>query len=96
LLCPQELLSIIPELEISDLVGGLYCDEDGYLDPYSVMQAYRENAQALGVEYISGEIVSLMTEKDRITGVNLAELPVSQHSSSPRLSGLCLVCCSLI
>ncbi|MER2089607.1 MAG: FAD-dependent oxidoreductase [Sporosarcina sp.] len=73
LLSSQELLSIIPELEISDLAGGLYCHEDGYLDPYSVMQAYRKNAQALGVEYISGEIMSLLTERDRITGVRLAD-----------------------
>jgi FAD-dependent oxidoreductase domain-containing protein 1 len=71
LLSPQELLSIIPELEISDLAGGLYCHEDGYLDPYSVMQAYRKNAQSLGVVYISEEVESLLMEKDKITGVRL-------------------------
>ena len=56
ILSPKELLNIIPELEIGDLAGGLFCREDGYLDPYSVMQAYRKNAQALGVEYISEEV----------------------------------------
>ncbi|WP_186672562.1 FAD-binding oxidoreductase [Sporosarcina sp. BP05] len=71
LLSPQELVTIIPELETSDLAGGLYCHEDGYLDPYSVMQAYRRNALALGVDYISGEIISLLTERDKITGVRL-------------------------
>ena len=71
LLSPQELLPIIPELEISDLAGGLYCHEDGYLDPYSVMQAYRKNAQSLGVDYISEEVESLLTERDKITGVRL-------------------------
>ena len=71
LLSPQELLAIIPELEISDLAGGLYCHEDGYLDPYSVMQAYRKNAQSLGVDYISEEVESLLTERDKIIGVRL-------------------------
>ena len=37
------------------------------------MQVYRKNVQALGVEIISGEIISLLTERDRITGVRLAD-----------------------
>ena len=72
LLTPKELLTIIPELEIADLAGGLYCHEDGYLDPYSVMQAYRKKAQALGVEYIAGEVASLLTGNGKMTGVRLA------------------------
>lgn len=40
LLTPDELQNVIPELTTDDLVGGLYCAEDGYLDPYSVMQGY--------------------------------------------------------
>jgi FAD-dependent oxidoreductase domain-containing protein 1 len=76
---PSEILSsvdlsnIIPELEIGDLVGGLYCKEDGYLDPHSVMQAYRKNAQAMGVEYISAEVALLTTEGGRMTGVQLVD-----------------------
>ncbi|WP_342513119.1 FAD-dependent oxidoreductase [Sporosarcina sp. FSL K6-1522] len=73
LLTPKELLPIIPELEIGDLAGGLYCHEDGYLDPYSVMQAYRKKAQALGVEYIAEEVESLVTEGAGITGVRLTD-----------------------
>ncbi|MFC5587871.1 NAD(P)/FAD-dependent oxidoreductase [Sporosarcina soli] len=69
----HELLDIIPELETGDLAGGLFCKEDGYLDPYSVMQAYRKNAQVLGVEYISAEIAALLAEKGQMTGVQLAD-----------------------
>ncbi|NYF24382.1 glycine/D-amino acid oxidase-like deaminating enzyme [Sporosarcina sp. JAI121] len=73
ILSTSDLLNIIPELETSDLGGGLFCKEDGYLDPYSVMQAYRKNAQGLGVEYITAEVSSLTTEGGRMTGVQLVD-----------------------
>lgn len=69
----DELLDVIPELEVGDLAGGLYCSEDGYLDPYSVMQAYRKNAQALGVNYISAEVAALTAENGKMTGIRLVD-----------------------
>lgn len=68
-LAPEELLSVIPELNIKDLAGGLFCSEDGYLDPYSVMQAYKHQARESGVDYISEEVDTILYEQDRITGV---------------------------
>ena len=71
LLTAKDLLHIIPELNIEDLAGGLYCHEDGYLDPYSVMQGYKKNAQKLGVEYISQEVDTILTSQNHVTGVRL-------------------------
>jgi len=71
LLSPQELLSIIPELNIDDLAGGLYCAEDGYLDPYSVMIGYAKKAKQLGATYIYKPVDHLLTGRDGITGVEL-------------------------
>jgi FAD-dependent oxidoreductase domain-containing protein 1 len=70
-LSANELLNIIPELNIDDLAGGLYCHEDGYLDPYSVMQGYKKNAQRLGVEYISEEVETILTTQNKVTGIRL-------------------------
>lgn len=72
-LSASEILNIIPELETGDLAGGLFCKEDGYLNPYSVMQAYRKNAQILGVEYLSMEVDSLLAENGRMTGIRLVD-----------------------
>ncbi|KAB7704782.1 FAD-dependent oxidoreductase [Bacillus aerolatus] len=69
----DELRSIIPELAVNDLAGGLYCSEDGYLDAYSVMQTYKKNAQKLEVDYVSKEVDTFLTENDRITGVRLLD-----------------------
>jgi FAD-dependent oxidoreductase domain-containing protein 1 len=71
LLDKNELLNIIPELNIDDLAGGLYCQESGYLDPYSVMQGYIKCSKKLGAEYIYEEVESLLTEQDQIKGVRL-------------------------
>lgn len=80
LLSPPELLNIIPELNIKDLAGGLYCHEDGYLDPYSVMQGFRKNAQKMGVEYITEEVDTILTTQNRVTGVRLI---TGQEYTSP-------------
>ncbi|MGE8203126.1 NAD(P)/FAD-dependent oxidoreductase [Heyndrickxia sp. NPDC080065] len=77
-LTAQELIDIIPELNIQDLAGGLYCHEDGYLDPYSVMQGYRKNAQKLGVEYISEEVETILTEQNKVTGIRLVNGEIYQ------------------
>ena len=73
ILSTSDLLNIIPELETGDLAGGLFCKEDGYLDPYSVMQAYRKNAQHLEVDYVTAEVSSLLTEGGRMKGVQLVD-----------------------
>ena len=67
ILTTNDLHNIIPERETKDLAGGLFCSEDGYLDPYSVMQAYRKNARRLGVEYENAEVASIQTENGSIT-----------------------------
>ncbi|WP_027416031.1 NAD(P)/FAD-dependent oxidoreductase [Aneurinibacillus terranovensis] len=73
LLVKDELLDIIPELNIDDLAGGLFCSESGYLDPYSVMQGYIKCAKKLGAEYVYEEVDSLLIEQDQIKGVRLVD-----------------------
>ncbi|MFD2638956.1 NAD(P)/FAD-dependent oxidoreductase [Piscibacillus salipiscarius] len=69
LLTPEELKNIIPEVNTHDLTGGLYCAEDGYLDPYSVMQGYVKKVKELGGQYVQDEIYSVNKEKGHVTGV---------------------------
>ncbi|MDF2036658.1 FAD-binding oxidoreductase [Cytobacillus oceanisediminis] len=69
----ESLLNIIPELNIDDIAGGLYCSESGYLDPYSVMLGYVRYAKKLGAEYIYDEVDSLITETGKVKGIKLAD-----------------------
>ncbi|WP_264737500.1 NAD(P)/FAD-dependent oxidoreductase [Cytobacillus firmus] len=69
----ESLFNIIPELNIDDIAGGLYCSESGYLDPYSVMLGYVKYAKKLGAEYIYDEVESLITETGKVKGIKLAD-----------------------
>lgn len=71
LLNRNELLTIIPELNVEDLAGGLYCAEDGYLDPYSVMQGFARKARELGVSYIYEPVEEIIMERSNVNGVKL-------------------------
>ncbi|GGD02038.1 FAD-dependent oxidoreductase [Thalassobacillus devorans] len=70
-LLPDELKDIIPELNTDDLAGGLYCAEDGYLDPYSVMQGYIKKAKQLGAHYVYEGVDRILTDRNGVTGVQL-------------------------
>ncbi|OZU90492.1 FAD-dependent oxidoreductase [Virgibacillus indicus] len=88
LLTKEELLSIIPELNIDDLNGGLYCSEDGYLDPYSVMQGYVRKAKQLGANYVYEEIDTILESGGNISGVKLTngeiyEAPIVVNCAGP-------------
>ncbi|MDQ0214148.1 glycine/D-amino acid oxidase-like deaminating enzyme [Oikeobacillus pervagus] len=77
-LSAHELQKIIHELNIEDLAGGLYCHEDGYLDPYSIMQSYRKHAQRRGVEYLYQEVDGILEEQKQITGIRLVDGTIYQ------------------
>ncbi|SDJ13637.1 NAD(P)/FAD-dependent oxidoreductase [Natribacillus halophilus] len=71
LLNKEDLLNIIPELNTDDLAGGLFCAEDGYLDPYSVMQGYIKQSKKMGAKYIYEEVDTILTDHNEVTGVRL-------------------------
>ncbi|WP_175614564.1 NAD(P)/FAD-dependent oxidoreductase [Piscibacillus halophilus] len=88
ILTASELTQIIPELNTSDLTGGLYCGEDGYLDPYSVMQGYVKKVKELGGRYVYDEIYSIKEDSGRVTGVvtkdgMLYKAPIVINSAGP-------------
>src|SRR5690625_2161295 len=62
----EELLKVIPELNLDDIVGGLYSGEDGYLDPYSVMQGYSKKAKEMGANYIYEEVTEVTKDRKSV------------------------------
>ena len=69
LLKKDDLLAIVPELTIDDLAGGLFSKEDGYLDPYSVMQGYAKKAKQLGAQYVFDEVDTILTDRNGVQGI---------------------------
>jgi glycine/D-amino acid oxidase-like deaminating enzyme len=72
LLDPQELGAQFPWLNCSDLAGGSFGPRDeGWLDPYSLLQAFRRKARSLGVTYVQDEVAGLDLAQNRVTSVVL-------------------------
>lgn len=61
-------------LACEQLAGGfLGRRNEGWLDPYALLMAFRRKAQALGVRYAKDEAVDLWREGGRITAVRLRD-----------------------
>ncbi|QEX16958.1 FAD-dependent oxidoreductase [Hypericibacter terrae] len=74
MLDPPALRRQFPWLHTDDLAGGAFGRRnEGWTDPYSLLQAFRRKAIAQGAVYIQDEAVALQREGDRIASVTLAK-----------------------
>jgi sarcosine oxidase subunit beta len=48
LVSPTEILEMVPQLRADDILGGTFCQTDGFVDPHSVMMGFMLNARARG------------------------------------------------
>ena len=70
---PDELRARFPWLGTGGIAGGFLSDSnEGYVDPYSLLQAYRRKARSLGVDFVHDEAISVQGDGGRVTGVTLA------------------------
>jgi len=62
-----------PWLSVQGLAGGfLGLENEGWLDPYSLLQAFRRKAISLGVTYIEDGVETLNREGARVSSLGLA------------------------
>jgi FAD-dependent oxidoreductase domain-containing protein 1 len=69
LLKPEEILEIIPHLNLEGVVGGMFGPRDGYLDPHGVLQGFMKKAKSLGVRYMADEAVKISVGSNKVRGV---------------------------
>ena len=70
---PDELRARFPWLATDGMAGGFLSESnEGYVDPYSLLQAYRRKARSLGVDFAHDEAVSVQSAGSRVTGITLA------------------------
>ncbi len=68
----EELVARFPWLNARILSGGfLGLENEGWLDPYSLLQAFRKKALSLGVEYIHDEVTTLRRSGNRVSQIGL-------------------------
>nr|WP_209780496.1 FAD-binding oxidoreductase [Azospirillum agricola] len=72
LMSPAELSARFPWLSVEGLVSGsLGLSGEGWFDGYSLMQGFRRKAKALGVTFITADVVGMERSGDRIEAVLL-------------------------
>jgi len=68
----EDLARRFPWMTTQDIAGGfLGLENEGWLDPYSLLQAFRKKAMALGVTVLTDEVMTLRQREKRITEVTL-------------------------
>jgi FAD-dependent oxidoreductase domain-containing protein 1 len=60
-----------PSMNVDDLGAGVLSPDDGWLDPYGVLQGLRKKARALGAEFVHDEVVGLDVEQRRLRAIRL-------------------------
>jgi FAD-dependent oxidoreductase domain-containing protein 1 len=68
---PDEIKREFPLIDVSPWVGGTYGPQDGYLDGYAFLMAYRAKARSLGALFKEGTVSSLEKHGSKMTGVVL-------------------------
>ncbi len=73
LLSPQELSDRFEWLNTSDLTAGSFGpSNEGWTDPYALLQAFKHKARSLGVSYLEDEVAGLDCGGGKISNVKLA------------------------
>ncbi len=73
LLSVDALLRRFPWLSGVGLAGGSVGLDEGWIDGYSLVQAFRRKARSLGARYVEGEVMGLTRTGQRISEVRLAD-----------------------
>jgi sarcosine oxidase subunit beta len=66
----EDILKILPQIRADDVVGGSFCQRDGFVDPYSMMTAFASRARGLGVDlWLGTEVAGIDVDGGRVSGV---------------------------
>jgi sarcosine oxidase subunit beta len=59
----EDIARFVPQLRTDDILGGTFCQTDGFVDPHSVMMGFMLNAREHGVRlWLDTEVTGIETE----------------------------------
>ena len=77
----EDILKIIPQLNVDDVIGGSFCPTDGFVDPYSVMAGFTAKARQKGARLqLQTEVTGINVSGGRITGVETTRGPIATRA----------------
>jgi sarcosine oxidase subunit beta len=67
---PADIARMMPQLRVDDVVGGNFCQTDGFISPLSVMRGFTLRACERGAKlWLETEVIGIEVEHGRVTGV---------------------------
>lgn len=89
LVAREDIAKFVPQLRGDDILGGTFCQTDGFVDPHSVMMGFMLKARERGVRlWLDTQVTSIDVEPDSgIKGVNttrgFVSAPVVVNAAGP-------------
>jgi glycine/D-amino acid oxidase-like deaminating enzyme len=71
LLTPHELKAAFPSMRVDDLGAGAHSPGDGWCDPNGLLRGFRSKAEAQGVVFVQGRVVSMECTSSKVLGMRL-------------------------
>src|SRR6185295_8482583 len=92
----EDIAKFVPQLRVDDILGGTFCQTDGFVDPHSVMMGFMLNARERGVRLwldtaVTGiEVAGAESDRPASDPVRLdrALVPPSVGTSQRRITGV--------
>ena len=69
---PEKIKQHYSLYEPGDLIGGTYGPDDGHIDAYAMLMAYKAKARFLGAVYLADDIIEIFKAGGKVEGVSLA------------------------
>jgi sarcosine oxidase subunit beta len=70
LVSAEDIAKFVPQLRVDDILGGTFCQTDGFVDPHSVMMGFMLKARERGVRlWLDTQVTGIEVEGGAITGV---------------------------
>jgi glycine/D-amino acid oxidase-like deaminating enzyme len=69
---PEKIKQHYDLYEPGNLLGGTYGPDDGHIDAYAMLMAYKAKARSLGAVYLADDITEIKKAGGRVSGVSLA------------------------
>jgi len=74
---PKDIHGIVPYVRLEDIIGGVYCQTDGYAAPYEVTMGYASAARRLGVRiHEQRAVTKVLCEGGHAAGVETSRGPI--------------------
>jgi len=75
----DDIAKVLPQLRVDDIIGGTFCQTDGFVDPHSVMMGFMLNAREHGVRlWLDTDVTGIEVELASTVSSNSAHVNIER------------------